>query len=246
MPPAEFIPIAEEIGLIVPLGEWVLHQACRDAASWPGGQKVAVNLSPVQFGSRTLVGRCRRRARGIGAGPGAAGARNHRDGDARRHRGVLAILHRLRDSASASPWMISAPVFLAELPAAVSVHQGEDRPDLHRGSRHGGDCTAIVAAMTNLCATLGMTTTAEGVETEEQLRQLTAMQCTEAQGICSAGRGRPGKWRRCAGDWSSRPGGGGGDGNERAAVVGEAGHERRCAAVDVQRFLTPSRAALRH
>ena len=53
--PAEFIPVAEEIGLIVPLGDWVLRQACCDAASWPGRQKVAVNLSPVQFGSPTLV-----------------------------------------------------------------------------------------------------------------------------------------------------------------------------------------------
>ena len=53
--PADFIPLAEEIGLIVPLGEWVLRQACADAASWPGNLKVAVNLSPVQFTSHTLV-----------------------------------------------------------------------------------------------------------------------------------------------------------------------------------------------
>src|SRR6185503_3727342 len=53
--PAEFIPVAEETGLIVPLGEWVLRRACAEAARWPHSIKVAVNLSPVQFRSRGLV-----------------------------------------------------------------------------------------------------------------------------------------------------------------------------------------------
>src|SRR5262249_5714658 len=54
--PAEFIPIAEEIGLIVPLGEWVLRRACADATRWPADTKVAVNLSPIQVMSPNLVG----------------------------------------------------------------------------------------------------------------------------------------------------------------------------------------------
>jgi EAL domain-containing protein (putative c-di-GMP-specific phosphodiesterase class I) len=53
--PTEFIPLAEEIGLIVPLGEWVLRQACAEAVSWPGDLKVAVNLSPVQFKNGDLT-----------------------------------------------------------------------------------------------------------------------------------------------------------------------------------------------
>jgi len=53
--PAEFIPVAEEIGMIVPLGEWVIRRACAEAASWQGDIKVAVNLSPSQFRSRNLV-----------------------------------------------------------------------------------------------------------------------------------------------------------------------------------------------
>jgi predicted signal transduction protein with EAL and GGDEF domain len=53
--PAEFIPVAEDIGLIVALGEWVLREACTEAAKWPTDIKVAVNLSPVQFRSRNLV-----------------------------------------------------------------------------------------------------------------------------------------------------------------------------------------------
>jgi hypothetical protein len=53
--PAEFIPVAEEIGVIVPLGAWVLQQACRDAATWPNHIGVAVNLSSAQFKGLTLV-----------------------------------------------------------------------------------------------------------------------------------------------------------------------------------------------
>ena len=55
VPPSEFIPLAEEMGLIVPLGEWVLREACNEAARWPDPIKVAVNLSPVQFRNRGLV-----------------------------------------------------------------------------------------------------------------------------------------------------------------------------------------------
>jgi diguanylate cyclase (GGDEF)-like protein len=53
--PAEFIPLAEEIGLIVPMGEWVLHRACRDAVAWPGELTVSVNLSPCQFRNAKLL-----------------------------------------------------------------------------------------------------------------------------------------------------------------------------------------------
>ena len=55
IPPAEFVPVAEEIGLIVPLGEWVLRKACADAAQWPEDVKVAVNLSPIQVMNQNLV-----------------------------------------------------------------------------------------------------------------------------------------------------------------------------------------------
>jgi EAL domain-containing protein (putative c-di-GMP-specific phosphodiesterase class I) len=53
--PAEFVPVAEETGLIIPVGEWVLRQACSDAARWPGEIKVAINLSPAQFKDRKLM-----------------------------------------------------------------------------------------------------------------------------------------------------------------------------------------------
>ncbi|MDQ7762061.1 EAL domain-containing protein, partial [Xanthomonas sontii] len=53
--PLDFIPLAEEIGLIVPIGEWVIRQACRDAMTWPAHMSVAVNVSPAQFKSDRLV-----------------------------------------------------------------------------------------------------------------------------------------------------------------------------------------------
>ena len=53
--PADFIPLAEEIGLIIPIGEWVLRQACTEAAAWPDDVKLAVNISPAQFKSSMLV-----------------------------------------------------------------------------------------------------------------------------------------------------------------------------------------------
>jgi predicted signal transduction protein with EAL and GGDEF domain len=53
--PAEFLPVAEESGLIVPLGDWVMKQACRDAAEWPSDKKVAVNVSAVQLSGTKLV-----------------------------------------------------------------------------------------------------------------------------------------------------------------------------------------------
>lgn len=55
MSPVEFIPIAEENGLIVPLGEWVIREACTQAATWPESLSVAVNLSPVQFAKGNVV-----------------------------------------------------------------------------------------------------------------------------------------------------------------------------------------------
>ena len=55
IPPLDFIPVAEETGLIMPIGDWVLRQACAEAVTWPSNVKIAVNLSPVQFKGRTLM-----------------------------------------------------------------------------------------------------------------------------------------------------------------------------------------------
>ena len=69
VPPDQFIPLAEEIGAIVPIGEWALLTACTTAAGWPDGLKVAVNLSPVQFKSSNLVAAVSAALRGSGLSP---------------------------------------------------------------------------------------------------------------------------------------------------------------------------------
>ncbi len=87
VPPDQFIPLAEEIGAIVPIGEWVLLTACTTAAGWPDGLKVAVNLSPVQFKSSNLVAAVSTALSSSGLVTAAAGAGNHRDGHAAGYRG---------------------------------------------------------------------------------------------------------------------------------------------------------------
>jgi diguanylate cyclase (GGDEF)-like protein/PAS domain S-box-containing protein len=181
--PAQFIPLAEEIGVIVPLGNWVLRQACADAAGWPGALKVAVNVSVVQFGSHTLV-------EDVAAALEASGLPASRleleitetvmlaDTDA-----ILVILHQLRDLGVGIAMDdfgtgYSSLSYLRRFPfSKVKI----DRSFIE-GLGSGGECDAIVTAVTDLCETLGMTTLAEGVETEVQLAQLRAGNCGEAQG----------------------------------------------------------------
>ena len=110
IPPAEFIPVAEETGLIVPLGEWVLRKACSEAARWPDDIKVAVNLSPVQFTSQNLVPMVISALAAAGLPAAPAGARDHRIGAAARTpRRPWRRCTSCASSACASRWTISAP-----------------------------------------------------------------------------------------------------------------------------------------
>ncbi len=181
--PSDFIPLAEETGLIVPLGKWALRQACADAASWPDHLKVAVNLSPVQFGCQTLV-------EDVTAALADAGLPARRleleitetamleDTDA-----VLVILHQLRD--------LGLGIALDDFGTGYSSLSYLQRFPFHKVKidrsfiarlGQGGDTDTIVAAVVDLCARLGMVTTAEGVETPAQLSYLTSLNCVEAQG----------------------------------------------------------------
>ncbi|MGD0107310.1 MAG: EAL domain-containing protein [Rhodopila sp.] len=181
--PSDFIPVAEETGLIVPLGDWVLRQACRDAMTWPNKLKVAVNLSPVQFGSRTLVADINAALRESGLEPERLELEITETVMLEGTDAVLEILHQLRNSGVRIALDdfgtgYSSLSYLRRFPfSKVKI----DRSFIE-GLGTGGDCNAIVAAVTNLCETLGMATTAEGVETAEQLKQLSAWHCTEAQG----------------------------------------------------------------
>jgi diguanylate cyclase (GGDEF)-like protein len=181
--PAEFVPIAEETGLINQLGEFVLMTACAEAATWPDNIRLAVNVSPVQFRSVTL-------ALKIMAALAASGLSANRleleiteavlirDDDA-----ALAILHQLRaigvrialDDFGTGYSSLS---YLQRFPFdKIKI----DRCFVNDIAEPGGS-SGIVRAVVNIAAERHMTTTAEGVETEQQQELLRGLGCSEMQG----------------------------------------------------------------
>ena len=184
--PADFIPLAEETGLITPIGEWVLRQACADAAQWPAWVKVAVNLSPVQFRNAGAVPVVR-------AALAASGLRPDRL-ELEITEGVL-----LQDSEETLAQLralraLGARVALDDFGSGYSslnylLRFPFDKVKIDRSfvgdldSAVGGEGTVIVRAIIGMCRNLNIATTAEGVETEAQLRRLTQEGATEAQGF---------------------------------------------------------------
>jgi len=181
--PMSFIPLAEETGLIVAIGDWVLRRACADAASWSRDVCVAVNLSPVQFRNPNLL-------TSVIAALTASGLPARRleleitesvllqDSDA-----TLAKLHSLRESGV----KISMDDFgtgyssLSYLRSFPFDRIKIDRSFVNELATRD-DSMAIVRAVTGLGKSLGISTTAEGVETKEQLALLRSEGCTDAQG----------------------------------------------------------------
>jgi predicted signal transduction protein with EAL and GGDEF domain len=181
--PSEFISLAEETGLIIPIGDWVLRTACADAARWPRDVRVAVNISPAQFKSRNLVA-------SVSTALSAAGLAANRleleitesvllqDTEA-----TLATLHKLR----ALGLRISMDDFgtgyssLSYLRSFPFDKIKIDRSFVSELAMRG-DSMAIVRAVTGLGRSLGISTTAEGVETSEQLALLRSEGCNEVQG----------------------------------------------------------------
>jgi len=181
--PAEFIPLAEDIGMIIPIGEWVLRQACAEARHWPGNVKVAVNLSPVQFRSRGLVQAVMSALAHSRLAPDRLELEITESVLLRETEANLATLHQLRalgvrismddfgTGYSSLSYLRSFPFDKIKIDKSF-VDDLADRPD----------CVAIVRAVTGLAADLGITTTAEGVETQQQLDCLRAEGCVEVQG----------------------------------------------------------------
>jgi len=181
--PAEFIPIAEETGLILPLGEWVLRRACADAATWPAGMKVAVNLSPVQFVGGEVARVVREALDAAGLAPERLELEITESVLLQRNEQVLATLRELRamgvrlalDDFGTGYASLG---YLRTFPFdKIKIDQSFVRDAVARP-----DCLAIVRSVAGLAAELGMVATAEGVEGPEHLAMVRGAGCAEAQG----------------------------------------------------------------
>ncbi|MBY3026981.1 putative bifunctional diguanylate cyclase/phosphodiesterase [Rhizobium leguminosarum] len=181
--PAEFIPLAEETGLIVPLGEWVLRQACRDAASWPGHVRVAVNLSPVQFRSHSLVHTVVSALADSGLSACQLELEITESVLLADSETALATLHHIkglgvRIAMDDFGTGYSSLSYLRLFPFdKIKIDQS-----FIRELGNSKDCAAIVKAVVDLGSSLGITTTAEGVETGDQRDRVKEHGCTEIQG----------------------------------------------------------------
>ncbi len=180
--PAEFIPLAEDIGLINELGDWVLQTACQEAATWPAGIRLAVNVSPVQLKSPTLALRIMGALAASGLSPDrleleiTEAVLIHDDETA------LAILHQLRaigvrialDDFGTG---FSSLSYLKRFPFdKIKI----DRCFVSDIEVDGSE--TIVQAVVNIATSRNMITTAEGVETEQQKALLKRLGCTQMQG----------------------------------------------------------------
>jgi diguanylate cyclase (GGDEF)-like protein len=183
IPPSEFIPLAEESGLIGPLGQWVLQAACADAAKWPKQLRVSVNLSPIQFKNLNLV-------KVILSSLASSGLPASRleleiteslllEDDAK----TLAMLHELR-SLGVRIVMDDFGTGFSSLNYLRSFPFDKIKIDRSfiKDLSSGDNSMAIVKAIIDLARALNIDVVAEGVETQDQLNRIVAEGCTEVQG----------------------------------------------------------------
>lgn len=182
--PGEFISIAEEVGLIAPIGEWVMRQACWDAARWREDVRVAVNLSAVQFRSDRLAQMVISALSAGGLAPARLELEVTESILLEETEATLKTLHQLRSlgvrvSLDDFGTGYSSLSYLRSFPFdKIKIDRSFVRE--LTASANG---PAIVRAIASLGASLGMETTAEGVETKEQLEIIRAEGCTDAQGF---------------------------------------------------------------
>ena len=181
--PVDFIPIAEETGLIVPLGEWVLKAACAEAVNWPEHIKVAVNLSPAQLNSRNLVSMVTAALHESGMPPRKLQLEITESVLLQNTFTTLATLHELRKmgvqiALDDFGTGYSSLSYLRSFPFDKIKIDRSFIQDLSNGA----EPLAIVNAVAGLAKCLNMTSTAEGVETQQQMEVLQAIGCTEMQG----------------------------------------------------------------
>src|SRR5450631_1098455 len=181
--PAEFVPVAEDMGLIIPLGEWVLRTACAEAAAWPDDIGVSVNVSSVQLTNTNLIDVVVGALASSGIWPNRLEFEITESVLMHNTTANLATLRRLHDLGvrfamddfgtgySSLSYLLSFPFHKIKIDrcfiAALSDKNGSH---------------AIVRAITDLGRSLKLRVTAEGVETEQQLQQVRLLGCTEMQG----------------------------------------------------------------
>jgi diguanylate cyclase (GGDEF)-like protein len=182
--PVDFIPIAEETGLINQIGQWVLMEACKQAVMWPPHMSVAVNLSPVQFRQATLPLQIMNALSKSGLDPSRLELEITEAVLLKDSESTQGTLRQLRD--------IGVRIALDDFGTGYSSLSYLSRFQFDKikidrsfvnDMNTRNDALSIVRAITALGADLGMTVTAEGVETEEQLAQLRNVRCTEVQGF---------------------------------------------------------------
>jgi diguanylate cyclase (GGDEF)-like protein len=182
--PDRFIPVAEETGLIDALGAWILQEACAEAARWPAHVRIAVNLSPAQFRKGDLADM----VTAVLARTGLAAERLDLEITEsvllQKSEANLAILHAIR--------ALGVSIVLDDFGTGYSSLRylrlfPFDRIKIDRSFVRElatrADCAAIVCAIASLARSLGIVTTAEGVETEEQFALVRAAGCTQVQGF---------------------------------------------------------------
>jgi diguanylate cyclase (GGDEF)-like protein len=181
--PDEFIPVAEDMGLIIPLGEWVLRTACAEAATWPDDIRISVNVSSIQLSHKNLADAV------VGAIASAGIQSNRLELEITESVLIentfanLATLRSLHDLGvrfamddfgtgySSLSYLLSFPFHKIKIDKCF-IAALSDKSESH----------AIVRAITDLARSLKLRVTAEGVETEQQLQQVRLLGCTEMQG----------------------------------------------------------------
>lgn len=188
--PSDFIPVAEETGLINAIGDWVLRTACREAAKWKQPLRIAVNLSPIQFRNRTLPLSVRQALDESGLAPGRL--------ELEITESTLLDHGELTQEALISFKQSGVQIAMDDFGTGYSSLGTLRRFQFNRikidqsftrdvpGRR---DAVAIITLVIGVARSLGIETTAEGVETEEQLEHLKLLGCDQIQGYLI---GRPG------------------------------------------------------
>jgi len=183
IPPSEFIPVAEDTGLIVALGEWALRTACAEAAKWPDDVRVAVNVSTIQLSDKCLVGAVADATRAARLKPGRLEIEVTESVFIENTAAILATLKELLNYGvttaiddfgtgfSSLSYLLTFPFRRIKIDRAFIAGLPDKK-----------ESRAIVRAVSQLARSLDIGVTAEGVETEQQLRHVRILGCTEMQG----------------------------------------------------------------